>query len=177
MSQLDWVGAPEWAKDLAINSHGEAAWLGDNGYAYIGIGRAFHAWVAPTSFPPESFKVVESRPVVWDGEGLPPVGTICEHRKLIPGKEWTQVEIVAHRAFNGGDYTCAVFVFLEGSSWSSAGDHFRPIRTPEQIAAEERSKACDAMFGIMTSPPVRKGNRSDMAEALYDAGYRKQKDS
>lgn len=48
-----------------------------------------------------------------------------------------------------------------------------PTKSPEQIAAEERSKACDAMFGIMTSPPVREGNRSDMAEALYDAGYRK----
>lgn len=37
----------------------------------------------------------------------------------------------------------------------------------------DRSKACDEMFGIMSSSSVREGNRSDMAEALYDAGYRK----
>lgn len=39
----------------------------------------------------------------------------------------------------------------------------------------ERSKACDAIYGVLTGPTVeRKGNTSDMAEALYDAGYRKQ---
>lgn len=48
------------------------------------------------------------------------------------------------------------------------------IRTPDQIAAEARSKACDAIYGVLTGPTVeRKGNTSDMAEALYDAGYRK----
>lgn len=47
-------------------------------------------------------------------------------------------------------------------------------RTPEQIAAQVRSKACDAIYGVLTGPTVeRKGNTSDMAEALYDAGYRK----
>lgn len=46
-------------------------------------------------------------------------------------------------------------------------------KTPDQIAAEERSLACDRIYGIITGPGVeRKGNTSDMAEALYDAGLR-----
>lgn len=42
----------------------------------------------------------------------------------------------------------------------------------ERRRSKEREKACDQMFGIMLKVE-RPGNRSDMAEALYDAGYRK----
>jgi hypothetical protein len=49
---------------------------------------------------------------------------------------------------------------------------FRPIRTPEQIAAEEREKAIDAMnklVGDIEKIPTWR----DALAALYDAGYRK----
>lgn len=37
-----------------------------------------------------------------------------------------------------------------------------------------RDKACDEMFGVILSlPEDRRHNRSDICEALYDAGYRK----
>lgn len=49
--------------------------------------------------------------------------------------------------------------------------HGEYANTPEQIAAEERSKECDRIFAILSSVE-REGNRSDMAEALYDAGLR-----
>lgn len=111
----------------------------------------------------------------WSGEGLPPVGTVCEYNNLEPHPvsaelKWSQVHIVAHDT-QGGDIF-AVFSSLSGYHGDRRPECFRPIRTPEQIAIEVRSKACDAMYGIMTSPPVRDNNRSDMAEALYDAGYR-----
>lgn len=51
---------------------------------------------------------------------------------------------------------------------------FRPIRTPEQIAAEEREKAIDqivkdSMTGLMFTA---KHISRDHAIALYNAGYR-----
>lgn len=103
----------------------------------------------------------------WNGEELPPVGAVCEHQHLIPGEEWTKVEIVAHRTFDGDDCPCAVFVYSKSSSHSSAGDHFRPIRTPGQIAAEEREKFIDEMIKVTC---IRRGE----AGLIYDAGYRKQ---
>lgn len=112
----------------------------------------------------------------WTGEGLPPVGTVCEHHKLIHGEEWTRVEIVAHRTFDGDDYPCAVFVYSQSSSHSSSGDHFRPCRTPEQIAAEERLAAINYMeidAGMCATafdgdPEVRA-----WVENLIDKGWRK----
>lgn len=45
---------------------------------------------------------------------------------------------------------------------------------PVRRAAVERTKACDEMFGVLLSlPEDRKLNRSDIVEALYDAGYHK----
>ena len=48
---------------------------------------------------------------------------------------------------------------------------YRPFRTPEQIAAEEREKALDAM--VATSPLLDKGWSRLVCKALYDAGYRR----
>jgi hypothetical protein len=45
---------------------------------------------------------------------------------------------------------------------------FRPIRTPEQIATEERENAINAMIDIVMTDNIR----SNCAD-LYDAGYRK----
>ena len=47
----------------------------------------------------------------------------------------------------------------------------RPIApTPAAL----RNKACDEMFGVILKlPEGRRHNRSDIIEALYDAGYRK----
>lgn len=46
------------------------------------------------------------------------------------------------------------------------------IRTPEQIAAEERLKAIDEMAAVYKSN--YEGHVKDGCQALYDAGYRKQ---
>lgn len=105
----------------------------------------------------------------WDGQGLPPVGTVCELRNLSLGvpTEWSAAIIkFASRnvivwdwdgepAVNGlcASYICAV--------------ELRPIRTPEQIAAEERTKAIDELVKVTCI------NRGEAAK-IYDAGYRKQ---
>jgi hypothetical protein len=60
------------------------------------------------------------------------------------------------------------------------GDN-RPIRTPDQIAAEGREKSCKieiqnriwAACGKVDSAPPTNSQVSEIASSLYDAGYRK----
>ena len=102
----------------------------------------------------------------WDGEGfegIPPVGTVCEH--LSAGGEWRKCEIVAYYFAN----VVAVDV-LDSYAVLKQPMMFRPIKTPEQIAAEERLLAIDEMYRVL----VAQGKTlcGDMG-TLYDAGYRK----
>lgn len=104
------------------------------------------------------------------GEGLPPVGVVCEVKLQ---EEWSLCEIIAH--FQQPQAMVAAFTvaqFHGGKKLDSKiAECFRPIRTPEQIAAYERSKYCDRIYGVMCKAE-RPCNRSDMAEVLYDAGLR-----
>lgn len=112
----------------------------------------------------------------WNGEGLPPVGSVCEHseddnKADRPDGAWKRVKIVGHHQFNDDEYLCAVWVSGLEVSYSSEGPHFRPIRTTEQISAEERNIAINAM--VERCPyPGSDCTQIDCA-ALYDAGYRK----
>lgn len=123
----------------------------------------------------------------WNGEGLPPVGAVCEfaggtHCPEDPFdkdlKEGMKVTIIAH--FKCGDFTLAAFTFdpenpdrgmvqVEQANFGC----FRPIRTPEQIAAEEREKAIRQMIDDTNILTGIMRDRRIMAGQLYDAGYRK----
>lgn len=72
----------------------------------------------------------------WTGEGLPPVGTVCEWLN----DEWTKVVIVGshHGAAVAVDEIDPRRVFIGKKPC------YRPIRTPEQIATEERVAAAQA---------------------------------
>ncbi|HHM6046625.1 TPA: hypothetical protein ACRMOD_000355 [Pseudomonas aeruginosa] len=107
----------------------------------------------------------EARPQeAWDGQGLPPVGTVCEY--YADENTWRRCEIVAHK-----DGQAVVWV-SNAHIWASSGGSLRPIRTPEQIAAEEREKAVGDMAmsiqGVAYQYPT--------LYALYDAGYRRQEE-
>lgn len=100
----------------------------------------------------------------WDGQGLPPVGITCE--------SWRSgvrriVKILGH----GDEY---IFVREDDGReiLLSIGDgrEFRQIRTPEQIAAEERAKAIEEMCFAVETLTVKQ------AKALYDVGYRRQEE-
>ncbi len=127
----------------------------------------------------------------WDGGGLPPVGTVCEFR--IPEEFgdvslWRQelrnghmVEIIYH--YDSGISKCAVFSFKVDFGHlveQATADCFRPIRTAEQIAAEEREKAVKELYYTINwseSPDhwshVSGERKADYAKAI-EAGYRKQ---
>lgn len=116
--------------------------------------------------------VLESRLVAierpWSGEGLPPVGR-CELRLIAAGSDWHEADIkfasrnvvvrdwVDEPSVNG---LCTGYVHTV---------QFRPLRTPEQIAAEERESFIRDLIQVTC---IRHGE----AGLIYDAGYRKVKD-
>lgn len=111
----------------------------------------------------------------WDGTGLPPVGAVCELRMKHGG--WGEAKIKYH-----GRAIC-VWLWNRHDGNDEQSEHaanpdrmeFRPIRTPEQIAAEERQKAVDQMLADYqyTVGPCTHGLVRSQAERLYDVGYRK----
>ena len=109
----DWEGAPEYKGTIRFAKKRENStyFECDQGlYPHVGRG----SWV-----------VVTTRPEKWNGEGLPPVGTVCEY--YADEDSWRQCEIVAHK-----DGKAVVWV-NHAHIWStSSGAGFRPIKTGEQ---------------------------------------------
>lgn len=103
----------------------------------------------------------------WTGEGLPPVGVVCEANFV---GRWTEFEM----RYYGESYVIFKTYYEVQRTridFDTCGVKFRPIRTPEQIAADARVAAIDAM--VKECPyPGSTSTRLDCA-ALYDAGYRK----
>lgn len=100
----------------------------------------------------------------WNGEGLPPVGTVCEFRTNGALGAWERCEVIAHK-----DALAVCWIHMN-KVLTSSGIALRPRKTDEQIAAEEREKAVETMIRIAMTRPDWRGT----CEALYDAGYRKQ---
>lgn len=182
MSKIDWSKAPEWATHATPKGHNYYA-----AFWRIVQGTATDAWVVlpdgdfdhvllPALFERDRKELVErpSSPA-WDGEGLPPVGTVCEAaipHTSGPDNErsfiWIEGHVIAYHELNGETY--AWFAEDDGFYPPNVLD-FRPIRTPEQIAAEEREKAIDEMHVMIDSDRAKHFRL--LCEALYDAGYRK----
>lgn len=119
-------------------------------------------------------KPAEDRKVVWDGNGLPPVGTVCEIKHASLG--WTQCEIVAHKTNDGG--TKYAIAWIDSNTLDqSQGLRFRPIRTPEQIAEEERKAAYKGMLhdlaAVLGISNIDE-RECDVLHILVEAGYRKE---
>ncbi|MGK7130894.1 hypothetical protein [Pseudomonas aeruginosa] len=192
---IDWTKAPEGAN--------KAGFTGPDNYLqfYRIPGRFgdYDYWsenngLRGTDFPTCANQLFE-RPakVEWDGQGLPPVGTVCEfaggtHSTEDPFdkdlREGDHVTIIAH--FKDGDLDLAAFTFNpqvrnhdRGTACVEQGAYgcFRPLRTPEQIAAEEREKAALEMAALMSGHEDRsKDCFKVLGEILYDAGYRRQEE-
>jgi hypothetical protein len=126
--------------------------------------------------------ISSNEPTEWSGSGLPPVGAVCEFAGGTPCpedpfdkdlREGMKVTIIAH--FKCGDFTLAAFTFdpenpYRGMVQVEQGNFscFRPIRTPEQIDAEDRDKAINQME--FDTDCMDRGAFTK----LYDAGWRKQ---
>ena len=131
-------------------------------------------WVYIEGASPNFYTKIQDEPE-WDGEGLPPVGVEIEVKHKDATPEWARPDFYKAEIVAIGKQL--VIFAAEATGCETVGKiedyEFRPVRTPDQIAAMERSLACDRIYGIITGTGVeRKGNTSDMAEALYDAGLR-----
>lgn len=114
-------------------------------------------------------KVVE-----WDGKGMPPVGVDCEYR--VGGATWFECNI---RYVTTPYHDCPVEVVmfpahLKSEQTAVVGDgegevSFRPIRTAEQVAAEEIEAIREFLIY-----EHRDGGLIGIAKALHESGYRKE---
>lgn len=182
---IDWNTAPEGATHWEPTGPDfNKGWMKKEGNEWFYWSEGSNRWFQgklSCNVSADREATFEARPQeAWDGQGLPPVGIEAE---II----WDSTDVAYYRAkILAHDEDRVVFRWCEGESKGQYGSYavlnfgilptFRPIRTPEQIAAEERSKECDRIFFILSNVK-REGNRSDMAEALYEAGYRRQESS
>lgn len=118
----------------------------------------------------------------WSGEGFPPPGTVCELRNVAAHTEWSQATIVfASRNVIVWDLAGEPAINGLCTSYAHAVE-MRPVRTPEQIAADETERSCKieiqnriwSACGKIDSAAPSISQVAGIAEALYDAGYRKQ---
>ena len=181
---IDWSKAPEDATHAGNSPYekGVITWFkGISDPAsrnYFMNEGSMNAW-AISSENLSAWHLIErpKKQYAWGGEGLPPVGMDIEctfdswgywrkGRVLYYGKQMIFMEQYGEspdgRKFEG--------------SMNPDGIKFRPVRTAEQVAAEEREKAIEEMvFGVCGCEPGG-GNTSAFMVCgfLYDAGYRKQ---
>ena len=123
-------------------------------------------WSCPVIGKPACRPLIERPSTPWNSQGLPPVGTVCEWRHG-ESHAWQQITIVAY-------HSDSAWVLHKNSKTPDTikvrgKSYFRPIRTHEQIAADEREAAVNGMLCY----DALGGSRRGLAEALYDAGYRK----
>ena len=166
MINIDWSYAPSGAThfhkgDIMYRPH----WRKSGFYCDLGL-EAF-GWIKDT-YPSPISECIErpKKQEAWDGEDLPPVGTVCDMHIYDFG--WITGTVVVHIDL---DEPTAVAHNGEEVFHGNASD-FRPIKTAEQVAAEEREKAISDMMEV-TSDGISCIGQDD-ALALYKAGYRKQ---
>lgn len=160
---IDWSKAPEGATHYRKgNSLSFFRDVEKSGFYFWNEHQPQWRWVEG-AFPADAKPIAPT----WNGEGLPPVGTVCEHEGSNGWSNSEVCEVIAHRAFEGhADGELLVVCATKTDVWFSSACCFRPIRTPEQIAAEKRDKAIKEMaedLGIMHTT----------AAQAYDKGYRK----
>lgn len=174
---IDFSKAPDWAIGHALHAFGgeiREVWVGEYQYQRLDQLKAFPYGGGNSDHrhnPRRSeFHFEQLRPVLWTGEGMPPAGTVCEAMLPSAGHQWVEGLVVWHHPELEGS---AAVIHGGGRlvGWSSA---FRPIRTPEQIALEERERAINGMIADTNILTGIMSDRRIMAGQLYDAGYRKQ---
>jgi len=184
MKQVDWSKAPADAQAYMPHSSYwyEGWWKREGTQSYFcEINDA--KWQASNAKPWGLHGMVE-RPKAqgWTGTELPPAGTVCEALWNESRDEWFTVKV-----FGVNEHGQPIHRWEEGPKkyeyqasplrGACGTYYFRPIRTPEQIAAEEREKAVEAMLSLdpyLPNTTLGMMSRADFCRALHDAGYRKQ---
>lgn len=164
---IDWSKAPEGATHWDTGLHGRApGWMRQDGSTWywwpVDGAKCERKWFVCIETYPSEIKEFVARPAAWTGEGRPPVGTVCEF--YADEDTWRECKIV------GENEGYLIVWVTHAHIWTTkAAALLRPIRTPEQIAAEERKTAIKEMQSDTECHVY-----ADVFGRLYDAGYRKQ---
>lgn len=190
MSEIDWTKAPEWATHYGPENDCYCeAWyrVVDGKIVTFAEADSANCVPQPANQGECFYHPIENLIAPWAGEGLPPVGTEVEIRELC----WSIRE--SAREFIGKPVrVAAVFEMESGTSMIAVDggldlgcEVFRtemafPIRTPEQIAADEhlhnvRNACSDIADTLDDLRGKTKMERAALAvvEAMIAAGYRK----
>lgn len=150
---------------------------GDNWAYWTGF-----SWFEVQCGPPPSVRreMIDVREQAqWNGEGLPPVGlevevfSIAKPHHSYEAHVGQRVRIVAHDILGEGDdegTPVAVYAFnlSTGTGYHALiAGHFRPIRTAEQIAAEEREWHRAKYVGELNKLWDADTKRSEFIESVY----------
>ncbi|QUI41136.1 hypothetical protein [Pseudomonas aeruginosa] len=175
---IDWSKAPDGATHAGIiPSRNTNVWYRDidpvrGRYEYFSL--MDESWHISGGSPLAQELIprpAESAPaaLTWDGQGLPPVGAKC--------------------LTDRNDFLREVTILCHGKTRTFVFDHvsqeeiclvlkdrvFLPIRTPEQIAAEERRKSILHLANLLIDSRGQ-CNEYSQAESIFDAGYRRQEE-
>lgn len=178
MTQIDWSKAPADATHYHPRVGGyQEHWIKPGFFCVTGF--EAKGWVSDLGHA--AMKLAVPRPVSWNGEGLPPVGleVLTTHK----GRDF-RVKILAYAPKNGEQAVMAEETEPGNNfgclfAWMAGMCAFRPIRTAEQIAAEERDSQVagidQAFRSFVADRAAQETGYSghELANHLYDAGYRK----
>lgn len=168
---IDWSIAPEWAVAHALYAFGgeiSEVWVGEEQYQRLDQPKPFpYGGGAQSSFHNPrryQFRYETLRPLPWNGEGLPPAGTVCEFTLHRGAVAWATGTVIGNEGPN------QVVIKYGRTEYHARNIHgVRPIRTAEQIAAEERAAAIEEIRQLLMSSA-----KGSIESVIYDAGYRKQ---
>lgn len=171
---IDWTKAPEGATHWEPSSYEFAeGWMrkvGDKWSYWLEGSKVWGLSGPACCVSAEREATFEARPQdTWDGQGLPPVGTACEYRHMIwPEYRSCEIRYISEESLVAYDDAQEQF-------YRTCDMLFRPVRTLEQIAAEEREKAINQMISDAGYVDPKIGTFVAMRN-LYDAGYRRQEE-
>lgn len=171
MTKIDWSKAPKDATHFNPHSKGFMKIIDDDVYLWC-EGATDHWMYTSGRFGGHDVRHKDGipRPKEWTGKGLPPVDLDIEVRfRTDTNPEWDKAKLI----YSGSRFIAIQYHDGEVSevSTTSMPCEFRPIRTPEQIAAEERENELNRM--VATVSMLDKGWARKVCAGLYDAGYRK----
>lgn len=170
---IDWSKAPEGATHYCTSSLDGTHWRDYS--SEIGLYWHVGQWKSHLATSEEILSRGSSfvpRPAQWNGEGLPPAGTVCE---LVC--DGVNQGVVTVMYISEQFAVCKNHKHQHEQGAKTRRYKFRPIRTPEQIAAEEREKGILLMAhdcGHWWKSEKDTSCLPPIFSAMWEAGYRKQ---
>ena len=173
--EIDWSKAPEGATHWVGGNEPWHKHIGDTSWYWQENQQKWYQLLICASDVEDEYRetIVKKPEQSWTGQGLPPVGTVCEVNWC---EGWHKCEIIAHFEQRCGMVAAFTVIGPLGSKSLDAyrAEEFRPIRTQEQIEAEEREAFALNLVTEMGKDPEIHSRSMVQARKIYDLGYRKQ---